>query len=59
MTKYQIAEKLGVSHQSVYDWYNGKTNPSTKNLIQLSQVLNLSIETVLASFKQTEKKSSY
>jgi transcriptional regulator with XRE-family HTH domain len=57
MTKYEIAEKLGVSHQAVYDWYNGKTNPSTKNLIELSKLLNVPIETILDSFKRTKKKT--
>jgi transcriptional regulator with XRE-family HTH domain len=55
MTKYKIAEKLGVSHQSVYDWYNGKTIPTTKNLIELSKILKVPIETVLASFKKEKK----
>jgi|GEM_PF-4420488 transcriptional regulator with XRE-family HTH domain len=57
MTKYQIAEKLGVSHQAVYHWYNGKTIPTTKNLIQLSKILKVPIEGILASFKQPEKKT--
>jgi transcriptional regulator with XRE-family HTH domain len=55
MTKYQIAKKLGVSHQAVSLWYNGKTIPTTKNLVQLSKILNVPIETVLASFKKIKK----
>jgi transcriptional regulator with XRE-family HTH domain len=60
MTKYEIAKQLNVSHQAVYDWYNGKTLPSTNNLFKLSQLLNVPILTLLDQFaanKKAHKKS--
>ena len=51
MNKYEIARKLGVSHQAVYKWFNGESLPSTKNLIKLSKILNKSVEDTLKILK--------
>jgi transcriptional regulator with XRE-family HTH domain len=54
MSKHQIAKKLGISHQAVYGWYNGRTIPRQENLIHLSQILAVSVETVLDSFRRNK-----
>ena len=51
MNKYEIARKLGISHQAVYKWFNGQSMPSTKNLIKLSKILNQSVEDTLKILK--------
>ena len=51
MNKYEIADKIGISHQAVYNWYNGKSLPSLKNMVKLSEILNISIEEILKQFK--------
>jgi len=56
ITKYEIAKKLELSHQSVYDWFSGKTLPNTENLIKLSKLLGKSMEDVLKDFKKESIK---
>lgn len=53
INKYEIAQKLGVSHQAVYKWFNGKSFPSTKNLIKLSKILGVSIEEVIKTLPKS------
>jgi transcriptional regulator with XRE-family HTH domain len=45
--KYELAKKLGISHQAVYKWFGGKCQPSVKNLIKISKVLGISTDKVL------------
>jgi transcriptional regulator with XRE-family HTH domain len=52
MTQYEIAKKLGVSTAAVSKWYSGKSLPSTKHLIALSELLNISIETLYREFQK-------
>ena len=39
-----VAEALGVSRQAVSKWETGQSQPDTKNLIALSQLLGVSVE---------------
>lgn len=36
-----LAEKLGVSRQTVYDWESGKSEPRKEKLYKLQQILGL------------------
>lgn len=36
-----LADKLGVSHQTVYLWKLGKSNPTPGNLVKIAQFLKL------------------
>ena len=38
MTQELVAEKLGVSRQAVSKWEQGKTEPSTTNLVKLAHL---------------------
>ena len=38
MTQELVAEKLGVSRQAVSKWEQGKTEPSTTNLVKLARL---------------------
>jgi len=51
MNKYEIARKLGISHQAVYKWFNKQSFPSTKNLIKLSEVTGKTIEDLIKLLK--------
>ena len=42
MTQQEIAEKMGCKQPHVSDWLNGNRNPSPKNLMKLSYVLDIS-----------------
>lgn len=47
MTQEFIAERIGVSRQAVSKWENGKSDPSTANLITLAKIYNTSVEEIL------------
>ena len=49
MTQEFVAEALGVSRQAVSKWENGTTDPSTSNLIAISQLYGISAEELLKS----------
>lgn len=42
-TKTQIAKEIGISRQSVSEWFSGKSKPSYENMIKLSHVLDVSL----------------
>lgn len=47
LTQKQLGEKVGVRHAAVSSWELGKTEPPLKALPILSDVLNVSLETLL------------
>lgn len=47
MTQEFVAESIGVSRQSVSKWENGKSDPSTSNLIALAKLFEISAEDLL------------
>ena len=55
MTQYEIAKRLKVSETAVSKWYNGKSLPSSANLVALSKLLEKDIETLLKEFLKKKK----
>ncbi|MBO0429716.1 helix-turn-helix transcriptional regulator [Vagococcus fluvialis] len=47
LTQQDLAEMLEVSDKSVSKWELGKTYPSKKNVIKISELLNISMELLL------------
>lgn len=47
MTQEFVAEAIGVSRQAVSKWENGSADPSTSNLIALSELYEISAEDLL------------
>lgn len=47
MSQDELAEKLGVSRQSVSLWENGQTQPTIENIIALAKVFNVSSDVIL------------
>lgn len=52
MTQDQLAEKILVTRQAVSRWENGETQPNVDTLKLLSQLFNVSINTLLGSPRQ-------
>lgn len=52
MTQDQLAEKVMVTRQAVSRWENGETQPNVETLKLLSQLYNVSINTLLGSPRQ-------
>lgn len=47
MSQDELAEKLGVSRQSVSLWENGQTQPTIENIIALAKVFDVSSDEIL------------
>lgn len=47
MTQEYVAESLGVSRQSVSKWENGTSDPSTSNLIALSELFEVQVQDLI------------
>lgn len=49
-TNESLGKHIGKSHTTIYNWCNHKTEPSCKDIVKLSKVLNLSIEFLVMMF---------
>lgn len=58
MSQDELAEKLGVSRQSVSLWENGQTQPTIDNIIAMAKIFNVSSDTLLESSENKEIVSS-
>lgn len=60
MTAKELAEKMGVTRQSISFWETGKKEPSGMMLIKLGHILDLTIEDILTAvdddFTPTERE---
>ena len=54
-TQDDLADKLGVSRQSVSKWENGECMPDSEKLIKLSEVLDISLDELTG---RTERKQA-
>ena len=59
ITPNELALKLGVSLNTIYNWESGKTLPTTELLPQLSIVLNTSIDDIIKWLDYQDKKIEY
>ena len=50
LTQQYLAEKLGVCQTTIAMWETGKSVPTMKNLMRLSELLGVSIEVLCRSF---------
>lgn len=55
MTQAEVAEKIGVSSNSVCYWENGRFAPTNRRLAMLADVLGISIEMLLNSLELARK----
>lgn len=53
MSQGNLADKLGVSRQTVSKWENGICMPDTEKLIQLSEIFNVSTDYILKGEDKT------
>jgi transcriptional regulator with XRE-family HTH domain len=44
VTQPELARRMDVSQPTISDWLNGKTFPSTKNLIRLAEITEVSLD---------------
>jgi Helix-turn-helix. len=44
MNRKQFAEKLNVSESTIFNWENGKTEPTLNNLRKISEICDIPID---------------
>ena len=49
LSQDELAEKIGVSRQSVSFWETGQTQPTIDNIIALSRIFNISSDELLGN----------
>ncbi|MBQ8028058.1 MAG: helix-turn-helix transcriptional regulator [Clostridia bacterium] len=59
MTQEQVAEKLGISRQTLSNWETGKTYPDIISVIRLSELYELSLDLLLKDEKEEKAMSDY
>lgn len=59
MTQDILAEKLNISRQAISNWENGKTQPDSDMLYQLSVIFNQSIDEIINNKINENKKKNY
>ena len=52
LTQEKVAEEIGVSRQTVYNWENGKCYPDIENVIKLSDLYSVSLDELLKEDKK-------
>ena len=55
LNQYEFAEKLGISPQAVSKWECGQSCPSIENLCVISEILDVSIDTLIGENSDSEK----
>ncbi len=56
VTQRELAQRLGISEQAVSKWEKNLSNPSTKNLLQIAKIFNVSITYFYQSEESQSKK---
>ena len=54
LSQEQLAEKLGVSRQSVSKWESGLSYPEMDKVLQICQLFNLNINELINFLKENE-----
>lgn len=58
ISQEELGYKLGVSRQTVSKWETGTAFPDAKNLIQLSEFFNISVESLYKDCERTDENVS-
>ncbi|WP_018921740.1 helix-turn-helix transcriptional regulator [Salsuginibacillus kocurii] len=56
MSQEELSKKLGVSRQAVYKWESNKGYPDIENLIELSEIFNVTIDEIIKKDDKLIKK---
>jgi len=59
LSQEDLAARLGISRQSVSRWERAEASPDTDNLIALSKIYNVSVDSLLAMDADGEENFAY
>jgi len=54
MTQRQLAEAVGVKHNTISDWETGRTSPDTSEIVLLCNALAISADMLLGTFTEQD-----
>ena len=57
LSQEKLAEKLGLSRQSISKWEQGYALPDTDNLLKLSELYGISVDTLLKCGEAEQKEA--
>lgn len=57
LSQEELADKIGVSRQAVSKWERAEACPDTENLIELSNLYGVSVDSILKGNKDTEAET--
>ena len=52
-TQQYVADQIGIEQSAVAMWESGKSTPSMKNLLRLAEVLDVSLDDLVAALSKT------
>ena len=53
LTQVDVASKLGISQQAYASWERGAKKPTQDNLVNISQILNVSVDYLVGNLQET------
>ena len=57
LSQDELAEKLGVSRQSISLWENGQTQPTIENILALARIFNVSTDAILGNTEEVKSQA--
>ena len=54
ISREELAEKLGVSRQSISLWENGQTMPTVENIVAIANIFDVSTDILLKDYSKNE-----
>ena len=59
LTQQQVADKLNISFQAVSKWENGTSIPNTELLVELSEILDVTVDELLFGEEKSRNQLTY
>ena len=59
LSQEYVAEQLGLSRQAVSKWETGQSEPTASNLIQLAEILEISLSELIDPHKRNDGQTAF
>lgn len=56
LTQLQLANELGVTPSTIYNWERGRGEPRARQLRQLARIFAITVDELLAAVEATEEQ---
>ena len=58
ITQEQLADKLGVTRQTISSWETGRSYPDIASIVKMSEIFNMSLDELLKEHPKLNKQDS-